>query len=179
MGVTTIPEASYGSVKSNGSLGEAWYETPDGSQVTIQLWAKWENKVTGQHLDSGMVVQNYAQWTSTTEAGKFDGFTCAATYEKSNGTTTNVTIKNIANSDSLTNADGKQDGKAWSAIGTEATEWEWFEKEYESSLASEFYGRTYSKNKESIQRCGAVGMMFYQEDGEDYEGFEQLNEAYW
>lgn len=94
-------------------------------------------------MNSGVVFQNYAQWTSTTEAGKFDGFTCAATYEKSNGTTSNVTVRNIANSDSLTNADGKQNGKAWSAIGTAATEYEWFEKETEPSLTNEFYGRTY------------------------------------
>jgi len=166
-------------VKSNGSLGETWIEDSSGESVSIYLWAQWENKVTGQHMDNGMVVQNYAQWTSTTEAGKFDGFTCAATYEKSNGTTSNVTVRNIANSDSLTNADGKQNGKAWSAIGTAATEYEWFEKETEPSLTNEFYGRTYLKNKESIQRCGAVGMMFYQEGGEDVSGLEQLNEAYW
>jgi hypothetical protein len=140
---TTIPEATYGSVKSNGSLGETWIEDSSGESVAIWLWAQWENKVTGQHLDSGMVVQNYAQWTSTTEAGKFDGFTCAATYEKSNGTTSNVTVKNIANSDSLTNADGKQNGKAWSAIGTAATDYDWFEKETDSAFTNEFYGRTY------------------------------------
>ena len=141
--ITTIPTASYGSVTSDGSLGESWIESESEGSVAIWLWVQWENKVSGQHMDNGMVVQNYAQFTSTTEAGKYDGFTCSASYEKSNGTTSNVTVKNIANSDSLTNGDGKQNGKAWNAIGTAATEYEWFEKETDPSLTNEFYGRTY------------------------------------
>lgn len=51
--------------------------------------------------------------------------------------------------------------------------------ETDPAKTADFYGRTYSKNKYSTQNCGATAMMYYQENGEDVEGFEIVNELYW
>jgi len=62
------------------------------------------------NFPSGSLIQNYAQWSSTTEPGKFDGVTCSVLTDKSEGTANVITIRNIAESESLTIADGKQSG---------------------------------------------------------------------
>lgn len=59
------------------------------------------------------------------------------------------------------------------------TGYEIFERETDSANLAEYYGRTYSKNTFASQKCGANAMFYYGNNGEDAEGFEELNEMYW
>jgi hypothetical protein len=119
----------------------------------------------------GNYIQNYAQWQSATMPGKFDGMSCTAMFEdKSNGVTSTIGVANYVGSDSLTVASGVTG--IWSDIGTRATEYNIFERETDSAKLAEYYGRTYTKNVEASQKCGANAMFYYGTDGEATPGFE-------
>merc|ERR1711920_162017 len=110
------------------------------------------------------------QWESATEAGKFDGFTCTAGYEKNDGVAEAVGIINYKASDSLAGEQGP-----WSEYGTKDAEYAFFIKETEPEWQSEFYGRTYKKNTKASQNCGAVANIW----GSGANAIDELNEMYW
>merc|ERR1711971_113972 len=157
--ITIVPPVTFGAMTSNGALGETWIQDDTTGEGTIWLYAVWENGVQGMNFPGGSLIQNYAQWSSTTEPGKFDGFTVSCVYDKSNGTTNTVTVRNIAESDSLTTADGKQNGK-WDTVGTAAKDLDWFEQETDPAHTAEFYGRTFEKKKYSTATAILGGLLF-------------------
>ena len=128
-------------------------------------------------MPDGMLIQNYAQWSSATETGKYDGMSCNVRYEDDNGVGDDVTIFNYSGTDSLRNEDGAN-GRPWTQ-GTFAEEWEWFEKEDDPEELEAAYGRTYAKRDSSSQKCGASALAHYTEDGEPVDMFKELNESYW
>jgi len=175
--VTTLNTANAGSINSNGSISESW--TAEGEETSITLSVKFNTVYTGGNFPNGALVQNYVQWASPTSAGKFDGLVCSAVYEKSNGTTTTLGFKNVGDSESLANIGGGFANKSWADVGTARTDFDLFSQVVDPALTAEYYGRTYQKNKDSSQKCGAEGLIFYQEGGEDTPESEQINELYW
>lgn len=175
---TDFPTATFGSVTVNGGINETQIIDEASGESTLYLNTIWTNEMSGGNFPNGALVQNYAQWSSMTDAGKYMGVICSVTYDKSNGTGTSVSIVNINDSESLAVADKKFEGKTWSEIGTKAED-VWFEKETDPAKTGEYYGRTYQKNKSSSQNCGTSAMLHYQENGEDVDGLERINEVYW
>lgn len=82
---TDFPEAVYGSIKSTGSINETQTITDTGEN-TIYLNAIWSNTIDGANFPGSALVQNFVQWSSFTEAGKYMGVVCSIQYDKSNGT---------------------------------------------------------------------------------------------
>jgi len=83
---THFPEATYGSTKVNGSMSETqMINDADGSN-TIYLNAIWINSIDGTSFPNGALIQNYAQWSSMTDPGKYMGVLCSTVYQNENNT---------------------------------------------------------------------------------------------
>lgn len=67
---TDFPEATYGFIKSSGSINETQTITETGEN-TIYLNAIWTNTIDEGNFPGSALVQNYVQWSSFTEAGKY------------------------------------------------------------------------------------------------------------
>merc|ERR1712083_963463 len=168
-GEATLNPHEFGSFKTTGKAGETM--VTDGADQGLYIWVTWNNYCDNCNFEGKKCyVQNYMQWESATEAGKFDGFSCTAGYDRSNGVASAVGIINYKASDSLAGEQGP-----WSEYGTKDTEYAFFIKEEDPQYQEEFYGRTYKKNTKASQNCGAVGMIW----GSGANAIDELNEMYW
>jgi len=128
-------------------------------------------------FEKDAMVQNYAQWTSPTETGKFGGVTCNAKYPGANGKATDITVTNYAGVDSLRNEDGGNQG-GW-VKDTGNLEYDLFMEEDDPEQQAAAYKSEYTKKSKSAQTCSVKALANFTENGEATATSEKINEFYW
>lgn len=169
----SIPLVTVENTEFKGDIDETKHTEGATESVSLEFVWKTNNDDRDGKFEDGYWIQNYAQWPDVRAEGTYMAVSCNAEWNDSQSYAENVIIHNFAESSSI--SVGDLPSQAW-GVPESATESSVAIFGMADSDLEALYTTRYSRNREYMQRCTAIGTLWSVTDGEPDD--EVVNNLY-